>query len=191
MQFDTHIAQICKKCSGIIMFVNRIKENFSKRTRIIVLQSLVLSIINYGIKIWGSTSLTHLQRAQKIQNFAAKVALGALKYDHVTPLLKELKWLKVQEKYKYELGVTIYNIINKNVPSWLFSLPTTRQTHSVNTRQQHQLHVPKTNTFIAERSISVAGPKLWNSLPLNVKNKNSLPAFKNKLRDYLLNNCFS
>ncbi len=115
------------------MYFNRITENLSKRIRTMVLQTLPLNIINYGIKIWGSSNLTHIQRAQKAQNFAAKVALGGKKHDHVTPYFKELKWLKIKEKYKYEVILRIYHIINKKVPSWLFSLPTTRETHTVNT----------------------------------------------------------
>ena len=74
------------------MFINRIKGNLDKTTRITVIQSLVLSIINYGIKIWGSTKTAHIQKIQKTQNFAAKVALGGSKFDHVTPYFKELKW---------------------------------------------------------------------------------------------------
>ncbi len=186
MQFDTHITHICKKSVGTIMYINRIKDNFSKKARIMVLQSLVLSIINYGIIIWGNTSQTQLQRVQKIQNFAAKVALGGSKFDHVTPYLRELKWLNIKNKYLYELALNIFNIITTNVPSWLFPLPTSREMCAVNTRQQHQLHVPKTNTCTADRSVLVSGPKLWNSLPNNIRNKTSTGSFKTHLRGYLL-----
>ena len=186
MQFDTHITHICKKSVGNIMFINRIKDNFSKGARIIVIQSLVLSIMNYCIKIWGSTCLTQLQRVQKVQNFAAKVALGGAKYDHVTPFLRELKWLRVKDKYTYELGLSVYNIINKNVPSWLSSLPTRGETRSRNTRQEHQLHVPSTRTHMAARSLLVSGPVLWNSLPDSIRNSKSLPTFKKELKNYLL-----
>ncbi len=79
------------------MYLNRIKENFSKRARVMVLQTLVLSIINNGTKIWGSSNLTHIHRAEKVQNFGAKVAVGGKKFDHVTPYFKELKWLKIKE----------------------------------------------------------------------------------------------
>ncbi len=168
------------------MYINRIKDNFSKKARIMVLQSLVLSIINYDIIIWGNTSQTQLQRVKKIQNFAAKVALGGTTFDHVKPYLRELKWLKIKDKYSYELTLNIYNIITKNVPSWLFFLPTTREMCAVNTRQQHQLRVPKTNICIAERSLLVSGPKLWNSLPNNLRNKTSAGTFKTQLRGCLL-----
>ncbi len=93
------------------MFINRMKGVFSKHVRIMVLQTLVLSTINFGIKTWRSTGLTQLRRVQKIQNFAAKVALGGAKFDHATTYLKELKRLKVKEKYKYELVLSMFNFI--------------------------------------------------------------------------------
>ncbi len=74
--------------------------------------------MNYGIKLFGTTNTTHMNRAQKLQNSAAKVALGGgPTRDHATPYLKELGWLKLRQKYKFDIGVFIYNIIKGNVPS--------------------------------------------------------------------------
>ncbi len=79
------------------MHVNRISLNFEKRTRTIVVQSLVLSIVNYCIRIWGTTKATLLNNVQKLQNFAAKVAVGGVrKYNHISSFIKELKCLKVK-----------------------------------------------------------------------------------------------
>ena len=172
------------------MYINRIKENFTKDTRIMVVQSLVLSILNYGIMIWGATSQTQLHRAQKMQNFAAKVALGGAKYDHVTPYLRELKWLKVEEKYKYELALNIHKLVNKKLPAWLLPLPTLKEKRHFNTRQQHLLHIPNTRTSMAQRSTVIAGPNLWNTLPHKIVNNNSITSFKKELKDYLLNSRF-
>ena len=45
-------------------------------------------------------------RIQKLQNFAAKVALGgAAKSEHATPFLRELKWLKIKQQYKSNLHI--------------------------------------------------------------------------------------
>ncbi len=101
LTFDTHINKISNKIFSTIMYINRIKENFSKKTRITVVQSFLLSIINYGIKIWGTANKTHMQQIQKLQSFAAKVTLGGgAKSDHVTPFLRELGWLKINKKYE-------------------------------------------------------------------------------------------
>ena len=103
MTFEKHMSNVTRKSFGTLIYVNRIKDNLSQHARNITINSLVLSSLYYGIKIWGSTSETQLQRAQKIQNFAAKVLLsGGTKRDHVTPFLKKLGWLKIKYKYKYE-----------------------------------------------------------------------------------------
>lgn len=102
-----------------------------------VLQILVLSVKICDIKIWRGASLAELHNAQKVHNFVTKMASGGAKYDHVTPYWRELKWLKIKQRYKYELSLSVYNFINRYAPSWLFSLPTMRKTHPVNTRKHN------------------------------------------------------
>ncbi len=174
------------------MYKNRIKENFSKKTRITVVQSLVISIINYGIKIWGTANKTNMQQIPKLQNFVAKVVLGGgAKRDHATPFFRELGWLKVNKKYEYELGVMTYSIIKGNVPSYLLYLPHVSDMSTVPTRQQHQLHVPKARTNTGARSMLVAAPTLRNSLPLSIKDAQFLPPFKKQLHQYLFGDQFN
>lgn len=55
------------------------KVNFEERTRILILKSLVLSLINYYLKIWGITNTTVLRQGKELLNFAAKVAVGGMK----------------------------------------------------------------------------------------------------------------
>ncbi len=95
--------------------------------------------MNSGIKIWGTTNTTHMNRVQKLQNFAAKVALeGGARRDHATPYIKELEWLKLRQKYKYDLGVFNYNTIKGNVPSHVLSLLTVPDVRPLSTRKQLQ-----------------------------------------------------
>lgn len=114
-----------------------------------MIQTLILSHIIYSINMCGTANSTQIGRVQKLQIFAAKVALGgAAKHDHVTPYLKELGWLKVKQKYCFEFGVLVHNIKNKKIPHRVLSLPRVGDVteHAVNTRQQQQLHVPKHHT---------------------------------------------
>lgn len=50
-----------------------------------VIQALVLSLINYCIRIWGTTNDTLMASVQNMQNFAMRVAIGGVaKYDSVS-----------------------------------------------------------------------------------------------------------
>ncbi len=80
-----------KKVVGTLTLTNRISDKLDRPSRIIAVQSLVLCIINYCISIWGSANLTIINDAQKLLNFAAKLAKGnAKKFDHATPIIQEL-----------------------------------------------------------------------------------------------------
>ncbi len=96
------------------MYINRISKCFDRPTRVLVTQSLALSTIYYCIQVCGSTNETLLCKVQKLQNFAAKVAVGgARKYDRASPFLKEIKWLRVKEKHSFDICVTMYKTLRR------------------------------------------------------------------------------
>ena len=75
--------------------ISRTKHVFDKHTLLIILNALVFSKLFYRSNICLNTSKSNISRLQTIQNFAAQIATGMRKYDHITTVLKELKWLPV------------------------------------------------------------------------------------------------
>ncbi len=143
MLFDIPLNELQKKVTGVLMYINRIGNCFDKSTRILVTQSVVLSSIYYCIQVWGSTNVTLLCKAQKLQNLAAKVAVGgAKKYDHVSPFFKELKWLRVKEKYTFDIWTTVNKILRRFYPEGFFSFRSVNDVTNSITRQRDSLYVP-------------------------------------------------
>jgi len=187
MSFDKHIDEMHKKTMGTLIFLNHIKDKIDKETRVLIVQSLALGIINYCCKIWGSACKTQLHRVQKLQNFAAKIATGnGKKYDRATPHINLLKWLKIEQKYLFDICIMIYKTINKETPTWLLSFPTVGEVIQVATRQSNDLFVPRTRTDSGKRQLAIRGPTLWNNLPNVIKESNNLNLFKCKLKEYFL-----
>lgn len=147
----------------------------------------MLSLINYCICIWGSTNKTLIHTVQKLQNFAAKVVTGgARKYNHVTPIIKELEWLTVKDKYCLEKCTTVYKSMNGLYPDWYLKLSTVRDNTTTTTRQGNNLYIKRTKTDSGARATTVCGPKLWNELPHYITTSGSLHSFKSSLRNLLL-----
>ena len=48
------------------------------------------------------------------------------------------------------------------------------------------LYVLNVNTLAGQKAISVAGAKLWNEIPTEIKNAKSLDTFSSKLKTYYL-----
>ena len=187
MLFDKHISEICKKVNGTLIYLNRIKNRFDDEMRVMTVQSLAMSVINYCLKVWGSTTKQQLQRVQKLQNFAAKVIDGkATKYDHVTPIITKLEWLNIEQMLEYDTCVAVFKVLNHILPEWLFSFLTVGGGREMRTRNSNDLIVTKTKTDIGKKSFTVRGPSAWNKLPLYLKEKASLGSFKTNLKKYIL-----
>lgn len=182
MLFDKHINELTKKVIGTLAYISRVSGHFVKCSRVIVVQALVLSVLNYCIKIWGTTNNSRIQRAQKLQNFATRVAVGGLrKYDHVSPAFKERKWRKLKHKHLFDTLVQVFMTINSIYPSWFYSFPYVNEVTRGNTRQGNKLYVPRYKTDAGARSMKILGPKEWNNLPNTVTNAVSLNSFKTRL----------
>ena len=46
---------------------------------------------------------------------------------------------------------------------------------------------PRTYTRYGDRAFSVAAPKLWNGLPISIRNATSIECFKSNLKRFLFN----
>ena len=148
------------------MYISRISDRLDKQTRIIVVETLVLSLIEYCIRIWGTTSDTITSSAQKLQNFAARVAVGGIKkYDHVSPSFKELKWLRLKQKHVFDVGVSIFKVLRGFYPDWFLPLSSRQAVTSSITRQRHSLYVTRSKTHSGDRRHTVVTGALlyWES----------------------------
>jgi len=57
-----------------------------------------------------------IRRLQSIMKSAARLIFQVGKYQHVTPLLHELHWLKVQKRIKFRLSMLTYRCLNGTTP---------------------------------------------------------------------------
>ena len=120
MTFNIHINELHNKLMGTLLFLNRITNRFDQDCRVMVVQSLILSILNYALKVLGSANKTNIKRVQRLQNFAGKVAVGgARRRDHASPIIEKLNWLRMDKKYIYEICIFIFKIKVHEVPEWL------------------------------------------------------------------------
>ena len=113
----------------------------------------------------------------------------------MTEVLHDLHWLPVASRIKYKLLIVTFKALRTGTPGYLSDLlekqTTTRRTRSQSSDAPDRLVVP---LYSGERSAgtsySVAAPKLWNSLPANIRNSRStLKTLKNSLfqRTFLWN----
>ena len=95
LNFEVHVENMCKKANGVLIYLSRNKDLFDSESRKIAVESLVMSLLSYCSVIWGGANKGLIEKAQKTQNFAAKVAVGnGKKFERATPFIKNSTGLK-------------------------------------------------------------------------------------------------
>ena len=60
-----------------------------------------------------------LQRLQSVMNAAARLIFPSSKFDHVTPVLRQLHWLNDRERIDFKLAVLVYKCLHGLAPPYL------------------------------------------------------------------------
>ena len=80
-----------------------------------------------------------------------------------------------------------YKIMNNLRPNSLQGKFTTRsQISAYATRNSQDIDIRKRNLEFSRKIFLYSGAKLWNGIPLDIRNSPTVFTFKKKLKDYLL-----
>ena len=127
-------------------------------------------------------------------NAAARLTSDSCRYDHVTPLLNDLHWLRVPERITYKLCVLVYNCLHDTALRYLQDIIQPVEVTSscrLRSASSSALVVPATRrSSLGDRAFAVAVPRAWNSLPDFVTDCSSLLTFKKYLKTYLFSLSF-
>jgi len=98
-----HTTSISKSCFLNICDLRHIRNTTDQTTACTIATSLIHSIIDYCNSLLLNLPATHTNRLQLVLNSAARAVTKIPKFHHITPILKSLHWLKINERIKYKV----------------------------------------------------------------------------------------
>ena len=129
---------------------------------------------------------TTLGKLQSIQNAAARLLTGTRKYDHITPVLRELHWLPITSRIQYKVTLLVYKTLHGPAPQYLQDLIQYRSARPGLRSAGILLNVPMTRSVTyGDRAFCSIGPTWWNSLPSELKTSPSVDSFKRNIKTHL------
>ena len=81
--------------------------------------SLVLTRLDYGCATLAGLPASLLDRLQSVLNAAARLVNSARKFDHVTPVLRDLHWFRVPERISFRLSALVYRGLHGLAPAYI------------------------------------------------------------------------
>jgi len=149
-----------------------------------VAASLIQTCLDFANSVLIETSSSNIYKLQRVQNCLAKVVLQDFS-NSVTCLLSRLHWLPVCKRIQFKIATLTYQLVTFGQPTYLSSVSIPYQPHrSLRSVSQNLLSIPRCNSSFGQRSFSYYVPKIWNELPLSVRQSPSLHTSKHNLKTH-------
>ncbi len=139
----------------------------------------------YCNHVWGNTCVTSLDTISKQQNKLVRIIYNS-EYDANTEIIyKKFKIMKFININKFQIANYMYKYYHGLLPNYVNEMFLANNiNHTYNTRYCNQLRIPKHNTNIIKYTISLARPKIWNSIAINIQNMSPV-MFKQNVKTIL------
>ena len=148
--------------------------------------SLIASHYQYCTLLWANSHITHIRKLL-LPKKAIRIITSSHYIAHTVPLFSMTPLLKLDDLYKYQLGIFMHKVTHCQLPQHMSSMfLRTDNIHSHQLRNQNAYYIQQIRTNTRKSTINVSGPKFWNTLPANLRQLASIHQFKKKFKALLL-----
>ena len=192
LSFENHISHVTKTAFFHLRNIAKLRNMLPVPDAEKLVHAFMTSRLDYCNALLGGCSASSINKLQVVQNAAARVLTRSRKYDHITPILQSLHWLPIKFRISYKILLLTYKALNGLAPAYLTSLlPRYNPSRSLRSQNAGLLIVPRiAKSTKGGRAFSHLAPKLWNSLPDNVRGSDTLSLFKSRLKTHLFGQAF-
>ena len=185
LDWSSHIDKLTKKVASGIGAIKRIRHLVPRATLHLIYQALIQSHFDYCNIVWGNCRITLLNKIQKLQDRAARV-LTYSNYDaDAGHLFELLGWKNLASQQQIQRATMLFKSLHGLAPDYLCSKFERRETAYNLRDSENKLNVPlpRTNSNYYKNSFSYSGATLWNSLPHDIRQAESVGLFKSLIKE--------
>ena len=176
-----------KNSINIIRNLHRIRHILPTKEKILLYNSMVTPHFGYADVVWNGCGIVNARKLQSAQNFAVRTIVNKRNRDSATPILKELRFLNLQQKRQVHEAVFIHKSLLNQQSENINERYKIQQPHS-NTRftAAGKLILPKHRTSKFQNSPLYRTIKTWNNIPAHIPTEKP-NIFKNHYQKHLIN----
>ena len=195
LTFNNYLKTICKKASRKLNALSRLCSIIPLNQRKCLMQAFFISQFSYSPLVW----MFHSRKLNTKINELHYRALRMVYRDETSSfeeLLAKDGAVTIHHRNLQFLAIEMYKVFKNIAPSLLSDvferhLNVDTENVSSNTRSAKSFYNrnnPKTVKYGLETLRSL-GPKIWNMVPVDLKNTLSLPSFKGKIKKWVPYDC--
>ena len=123
LSFDDYISSVCRSTHFHLRNIGRIRHFLSQHATAQLIHALISIRLDYCNSILYNLPKNSILRVQRIQNQAARILTKTPRRDHITEVLIDLHWLRIEERIVYKLLILTFKVfIDRTAPLYLCEL---------------------------------------------------------------------
>ena len=133
LSLDDYISSVCRS-THFLRNIGRIRHLLSQNATAQLIHALILIRLDYCNSVLYNLPKNSILRLRKIQNHAARILTKTSRRDHITEVLIDLHWLKIEERTVYKLLILTFNAFIEHTALLYLCELIEQQKSSTNTR---------------------------------------------------------
>ena len=191
LSWKYHLSELAKKLARTCGMFFKIRNLLPLDVLVCLYNALFLSFLQYGLIVWGQTYASYIDPIFKLQKKAVRAISFQPHMSPSLPIFNDFKLLTLSELFEIRLLTFVFDSVTKTSPTCFhdfFLLNSSVHQYSTRQASQGDLYMSRKNSLqYGLKSIRHLGAKLWNALPVELRNASSKTLFKIKLKSYFLN----
>ena len=187
LDWKVHIDNLSNKIARNVGVLNKLKHFLPAYIMKTLYSTLIESHLQYCTLLWANSHVTNIRKLQLLQKKAIRIITSSHYIAHTEPLFSMTTLLKLDDLYKYQLGIFMHKVTHCQLPQNMSSMfLRTDNIHSHQLRNHNAYYIQQIRTNTRKSTINFSGPKFWNAIPTNLRQLASIHQFKKKFKALLL-----
>src|SRR6266496_3363822 len=166
--------------------LRQIRSSIDINSSTILAKALVHSKLDYCNSLYYFLPNSSIHRLQLVQNSLARVVIhSTLRHHHITPVLKRLHWLPVEQRIKSKIACITFKSLHYQLLSYICELLSPVAQSGRRSSSNKLLNLQRVNTISGLRPFLSSAPKIWNYLPTSLCLSPTYSSFRFKLKTFL------
>ena len=184
LRWSSHISEIRNKSMKMVNILKHLQMRLSRRSLEILYLSFIRPIMEYGSVVWDGCTSSESDELESVQLAAARVITGAIRGTRHELIYEESGLEKLSKRREISKLTVFYKIVHGLAPTYLQNLlpDSVQDRNRCSVRSNSNLSSFRTRTSLFSESFFPATVRLWNNLPLHVRNSETVDEFKSKIK---------
>ena len=189
LKFEKHVESICPKAGKKLNTLARVTSYMELPKRRILMHMFFKSQFSYCPAVWMFHNPSLNNKINPLHERCLRIICNE-KYSNFEKLLAKDNSVSIHYNNVHTLAIEMYKVANGLSPDIMNDIFKLRENTHYNLRYASQfLFDPIHSVLNGSESASCLGPKIWERIPFEIKNINSLVGFKKEIRKWKPANC--